>query len=69
MKAIETKYLGPTNTRGSRIKAYDCDGNQITIPYDYALSHEEPHRKAAAAFIDKMGWPKGKLAWGSTKRG
>ena len=36
MKAIITKYIGPTDTRGSRIKASDEDGNSITIGYDHA---------------------------------
>ena len=36
MQAIETRYLGPTNTRGSRIKATAAAGS-ITIHYDDAL--------------------------------
>ena len=56
MKAIQTKYLGPTNSRGSRIKAFDEDNNQVTIPYPYALSGEDVHRKAADALMFKMGW-------------
>jgi len=56
MKAIMTKYLGPTNTRGSRIVASDGDGNRVTIPYPYALSGEAVYRKAARALCDRMGW-------------
>ncbi len=68
MKAIETKYLGPTNVRGSRIKAYDCDNNQITIPYASELDSEEAHKKAAYALRDKMEWT-GELIGGGTKTG
>ena len=56
MKAITTKYHGPTITRGSRISASDSDGNRVYISYDYALSAEEVHRKAAVAFCSKMKW-------------
>jgi hypothetical protein len=68
MKAIVTKYHGPTNTRGSRITASDEDGNRITIPYPYELSGEAVHRKAAEALCSKMGW-RGSLVAGSLKNG
>lgn len=68
MKAILTKYLGPTNYRGARIKAYDSDGNSATIPFPYELNTEGRHRKAAEALLDKMGW-EGNLAGGHTKEG
>jgi hypothetical protein len=68
MKAIKTKYKGPTNTRGSRIIASDEDGNRITIPYPYELSGEDVHRKAAEALCTKMGW-RGQLVGGSLKNG
>ena len=56
MKAITTKYLAPTNFKGARIKAYDLDGNQVTIRYDYSLNNELAHRKAAFALCKKMNW-------------
>ena len=68
MKAIETKYHGPTNTRGARISASDGDGNRISIPYPYELSGEAVHRKAAERLCDKMQWS-GALVGGATKRG
>lgn len=68
MKAIVTKYMGPTNFRGARIKASDEDGNNITIGYDHALNSEDAHRKAAEALRDKMKW-QGKLICGSLKHG
>jgi hypothetical protein len=68
MKAIKTKYKGPTDTRGSRIIASDEDGNRITIGYPYELSGEAVHRKAAEALCAKMGWGRD-LVGGSLKNG
>lgn len=68
MKAITTKYFGPGNVKGARIKAYDEDGNQATISYPYELSGEDCHRAAADALCRKMGW-EGKLAGGGIKGG
>lgn len=68
MKAITTKYLSATNTRGSRIKAFDCDGNNVTIGYPHELSGEAVYLKAAEAFKDKMGW-QAQLVGGAVKDG
>ena len=54
MKAIRTKYYGPTNTRGSRIKVTDDDGN--TKWYSYSYSAAEPHIVAAESFLKAMSW-------------
>jgi hypothetical protein len=56
MKAIECKYIGPTDTRGSRIKATAGKECSITIPYPYELSGEAVYEAAALALIEKMGW-------------
>ena len=68
MKAITTKYHGPSNVRGSRVSASDLDGNRVTISYPYELSGEDVHRKAADALCAKMGWT-GALAGGAVKHG
>ena len=68
MKAIQTKYFGPGNVKGSRIKAFDSDGNSVTISYPHELSGEDVHRKAAEALRDKMQW-KGEMVGGSIKTG
>lgn len=54
-QAIVTKFLGPTNVRGSRIKAKAAAGSVI-IPYDHALNIEHNHAKAAEALAIKFGW-------------
>ena len=48
--AIETKFLGPTNSRGSRIKATSLSGRgkSVIVPYDHALSQTENHERLAA---------------------
>lgn len=68
MKAISTRYKGPTDTKGARIVATDSDNNRVTISYPYELSGEDVHRKAAEALCAKMGWT-GKLIGGGTKQG
>jgi hypothetical protein len=73
MIAITTKYLGPTNVKGSRIKAIADGGfaegpHTITIGYDHSLNTEQAHLKAAVALKSKMNW-KGKLIGGGIKMG
>ena len=54
-QSIVVKYIGPTNSRGSRMKAISQAGS-ITISYDYSLSSDELHWKAAKALIEKLRW-------------
>ena len=67
-QAIQVKYLGPTNYRGSRYKATAAAGS-ITVGVDAALDIEGNVIAAAQALCDKFGWSKdmvhGKLADGS----
>ena len=58
MKAIQTVYHGPTDTRGSRIIA-SCDGGKVICSYDSALEKEHNHREAAQKLCIKMGWCRG----------
>ena len=68
MKAITTKFHGPTNIKGSRISATDSDGNRVTISVDHSLGIDERHDAAAVALCRKMGWT-GKLIRGGLKNG
>ena len=68
MKTIVTKYLCPSNFRGSRIKATDGDRNQVIIGYDDSINSEPNHAAACLALCRKMGW-KGRLQGGRTKSG
>ena len=56
MKAIQVKYLGPTNYKGSRWKAWVEGGANITLPYDHALNSEANARCAAQALAAKLAW-------------
>lgn len=67
-KAITTQYFGPTNYKGSRIKATDLDGNSVTVSYNHALNGDQNHVAAAKALATKMGW-NGRYFGGALKRG
>lgn len=54
-QAISTKFIGPTNTRGSRIKA-SAQAGSMTFPYDHSLSASMNHAAAAKKFADKYEW-------------
>lgn len=54
-QAIVTKYFGPTNFRGARVKA-SAQAGSITISWDHALNADENHTAAAKAFAEKMKW-------------
>jgi hypothetical protein len=54
-QAIETKFLGPTNSRGSRVKAYAQAGS-VTVSWDHALDAFENHKAAALALAAKYAW-------------
>lgn len=55
MKAIQVKYLGATNNRGSRVKAWTEGGNSVIIPFPYESKCF--HKNAALALCVKMHWP------------
>lgn len=58
-QAIITKFHGPTNVRGSRIKATAAAGS-VTVHYDHALNQQGNHDAAAKALALKLDW---KGAW------
>ena len=56
--AIHTKYIGPTNTRGARIKATcvrDRDSKwTASVSFEYAADSETRHSLAAKALLAKF---------------
>lgn len=71
MQAIVTKYIGPSNVKGSRVKA-TAQAGSLTLHWDDALGPDENHRKAALNFCMKFGWtgtyvsgglPDGSMVW------
>ena len=67
MQAITTKFIGPTNSLGARIKATSGGGHTLTVPYAYEEGHRS-HAVAAIQLARKLGW-EGTLIEGSTKEG
>ena len=55
MQAIETRWLGPTDTKSNRISAR-CDAGRIILPWDNSLNQELNHRAAARTLAIKLGW-------------
>lgn len=55
-QAIVTKFIGPTNTRGSRVKAV-ADAGSVVIYWNHAHGPELNHLMAARALQRKFSWP------------
>ena len=68
MQAIKTRYCGPTDTKGSRIRA-SCDGGSLYVSYDHALDPEENHCAAVKALCDKLCWDAARFFGGSLDSG
>jgi hypothetical protein len=76
MIAIHTKYIGPTNTRGSRIKAYtagygDIKGFTATVSYPHHLSGVECHFEAVKELVkkNKLNWNLEGMRYGDSADG
>ena len=81
MRAIETKFVGPSNTRGSRIavsagdvhKVYnigELESEAIARNRHMDMHGEWAHQMAAIVFCEKMRWNDNTvLVQGETKRG
>jgi hypothetical protein len=75
MLAIHTKYIGPTNTRGSRIKAYTVrySGSpiEVTIPYAYQAGTVEAHFEAVKELVKKhkLDWNLSEMRYGDSADG
>lgn len=49
---IQTKFIGPTNYRGARVKATNVtSGKSVTIPWEHELDCAENHLNAAKACL------------------
>lgn len=60
---IRTKFIGPTNSRGSRVKAATLDKNpstgrpdSLTVDWNHSINAHENHRRAAMALAKRNGW-------------
>jgi len=54
-QAIITRFIGPTNHKGSRIKA-TADAGTVIISWDYNQDVPANHMRAASALASKYGW-------------
>lgn len=54
-QAIITKFLGPTNHRGSRVKAI-CEARTLVVEWDHALDPNDNHWRAATTLAEGLGW-------------
>lgn len=68
MQAITTKYFGPTNTKGSRIKA-SCYAGSLFVPYDHSLSAQGNHDNAANKLMAKLEWNYSAISGSATDTG
>ena len=69
MQTIETKYIGATNCKGSRIKAtHEGNAKTITTGYNHALNLDENHQDAARQLMHGLKWD-GEMHGGTTKTG
>ena len=55
MQAIVTKFLPPTEVRGSRVKA-TCQAKSLTLSWDHGLNPTGNHRRAAEALAAQLEW-------------
>ena len=71
MLGIQAKYIGPTNTRGARIKAWANKDIQVTIPYPYGDSEPMCYFRAVEALVKKhnLQWPIEEMTYGGTPEG
>jgi hypothetical protein len=71
MIAIQTKYISASNTKGSRIKAWTCNGHSVTIPLPHEYSHEQCHFQAVKALAAKckVEWDLSDMRYGGTDNG
>ena len=62
--AIRTRFMGPTDTKGTRIRVIDGGRSERhTMNWDFALSHGENHAAAAQEWLNlyipgsRIDWP------------
>lgn len=76
MIAIHTKYIGPSNTRGSRIKAYttgygDIKGFTATIGFPHGFDIVQAHFEAVKALVvrNQLDWTLDGMRYGDSADG
>ncbi len=68
MKAIQIRYLGATNTKGARLKAW-TDAGALIQSREYSEDVGQQARELAKNYISKMGWDTGISGFGQLPNG
>ena len=55
MPAIITKYIGPSASRGARVKAF-VETTSVTLDWDDALDIDANHIEAAKELAEALRW-------------
>lgn len=67
--AIETKYVGATNSNSSRIAAKTFSMSRpVYVNYDHSLSTLDNHKNAAKKLLDKMNYSNGEFVYAMSPR-
>ena len=66
-RAIRTRYRGPTDTKGSRVRAWIADDGKplasVVVSWNYELDADGNHEAAARAVLAKLRKGKGGHHW------
>lgn len=68
MIAIRSKFYGPTERRGSCVRA-SANGHRVGLPWDHALDSEQNHRRAVVLLCGKLGWDEDRFYGGCLEGG
>ncbi len=66
-QAIVTKWLGPTNHKGARVRA-TAQAGTVVVDWDHAEGVDANHSWAALELMRKLGWA-GRLVGGEVPDG
>jgi hypothetical protein len=71
MIAIHTKYIGSTNYKPARIKAYTRSGFSCTVSVNHSLDGEQRHFAAVQALVAKhnLDWDLTDMRFGDSADG
>ena len=66
MRAIVTKYIGPSNVKGPRVKAIEIYGKYVMSSWRDEWDTDRNHREACRDLCQRLGW-KGHMVTGYIK--
>lgn len=69
MQTIITKYIGPTNFKGARVKATSTSGKSITVSWNHEMNADGNHRAAMIELLNRLDWKVKQYARGNLTGG